>query len=76
MEQTVLEDVRVTREDVRAGYRRYKEVMHEMRNALDDFENAHTAYAEKRGLKKHTAQFNSIRKSMFKLLEEIKTDNI
>lgn len=70
------EDLKPTRDNVRACVKGFKVVKAMVEDDLDLLESIHTQYMEKKGGKKRTRQFNAVRKALNDLLEGMKEDRL
>lgn len=70
------EDLKATRDNVRACIKGFKVVKEMVDVDLDLLESMHTQYMTSKGRKKRTRQFNAVRKALNDLLAGLREDRI
>lgn len=70
------EDLKPTRDNVRACVKGFKVMKAMVDDEIDLLESLHSPYMEKKGSKKRTRQFNAVRKALNDLLSGLKEDRL
>lgn len=70
------EDLKPTRDNVRACVKGFKVMKQMIEDDLDLLESLHSQYMEKKGGKKRAKQFNAVRKALDDLLAGLREDRL
>ena len=70
------EDLKPTRDNVRACVKGFKVMKEMVDDEIDLLESLHSQYMEKKGSKKRTKQFNAVRKALNDLMAGLREDRL
>lgn len=70
------EDLKPTRDNVRACFKGFKVLKEMVDDELDLLESLHSGYMEKKGSSKRTRQFNAVRRALNDLLAGLREDRL